>query len=471
MPCSREAIDRRPRILAVRCTSTAPGTWRPSSGVITGSPRRRWRGPDPSSPAPDLRIRRLAHAVLPALLEPLLSNARTPLLLVGLGARRPLDAEAHGGALREPRRAGDGHLQGKGRGAGHRRTLRRRLHQRRPSSSRSSPKRICSSASASIRWSCFHGPWTHRAADRQHHPVGGRRSARAVCRAAGHRRALGDGVDRQAVAAGSLGSRGRPPHARRAAPAALPRGGGSQRNDQPSQRMQRRCVPCGGRRDRRKCKMQIAKCKLQMADYPMKNPVVALALIAFCVAGCARAPEYDVVIRHGTVYDGTGAPAMRRGRGASRAIASSRAGDLSGARGRQEIDATGLAVAPGFIDMLNHSETSLIADGRSQGEIRQGVTLVGVRRELDGPAHRADEERAEASARATSSSTSRGRRSASISIPGDARRVDQRRVVRQRRDRARATRSAYDNRPPTADELERMRGARAHARWTRARWA
>src|SRR5467141_661664 len=50
-------------------------------------------------------------------------------------------------------------------------------------------------------------------------------------------------------------------------------------------------------------------------------------------------------------------------------------GDLSAARGRQEIDASGLAVAPGFIDMLNHSETSLIADGRSQSGIRQGVTL------------------------------------------------------------------------------------------------
>jgi N-acyl-D-aspartate/D-glutamate deacylase len=58
----------------------------------------------------------------------------------------------------------------------------------------------------------------------------------------------------------------------------------------------------------------------------------------------------------------------------SRAIAS-RLGDLSNARGRQDVDASGLAVAPGFIDMLNHSETSLIADGRSQGMIRQGVTL------------------------------------------------------------------------------------------------
>ena len=51
-------------------------------------------------------------------------------------------------------------------------------------------------------------------------------------------------------------------------------------------------------------------------------------------------------------------------------------GDLSRATGRQEVDATGLAVAPGFIDMLNHSESALIADGRSQSMIRQGVTLL-----------------------------------------------------------------------------------------------
>jgi hypothetical protein len=51
-------------------------------------------------------------------------------------------------------------------------------------------------------------------------------------------------------------------------------------------------------------------------------------------------------------------------------------GDLSRATGRQEVDASGLAVAPGFIDMLDHSESALIAGGLSQGMIRQGVTLL-----------------------------------------------------------------------------------------------
>ena len=99
-----------------------------------------------------------------------------------------------------------------------------------------------------------------------------------------------------------------------------------------------------------------------------------LPIVAVLATACARAPQYDVVIRHGTVYDGTGAaPAVE-----DLAISGDRIaarGNLGSARGRDEVDATGLAVAPGFINMLSHSETSLIADGRSQGDIRQGVTL------------------------------------------------------------------------------------------------
>ncbi len=107
----------------------------------------------------------------------------------------------------------------------------------------------------------------------------------------------------------------------------------------------------------------------------MRRLIVCPILALLFVCGCSRSPEYDVIIRHGTVYDGTGAKgvvqdiAVRGDRIAAR-------GDLAHAIGRQELDATGLAVAPGFIDMLNHSETALIADGRSMGMIRQGVTLV-----------------------------------------------------------------------------------------------
>jgi N-acyl-D-amino-acid deacylase len=106
----------------------------------------------------------------------------------------------------------------------------------------------------------------------------------------------------------------------------------------------------------------------------MKPLVCAVALSAAFLAACTRAPKYDVVIRHGTIYDGTGAA----GKGGDVAILDDRVaavGDLSAERGREEVDATGLAVAPGFINMLSHSETSLIEDGRAQGTLRQGVTL------------------------------------------------------------------------------------------------
>src|SRR6267378_4508482 len=106
----------------------------------------------------------------------------------------------------------------------------------------------------------------------------------------------------------------------------------------------------------------------------MMRNIVVLILLAPWLTGCTRPPKYDVVIRHGTVYDGTGAA----GKVGDVAILDDRVaavGDLRGERGRDEVDATGLAVAPGFINMLSHSETSLIEDGHSQGTLRQGVTL------------------------------------------------------------------------------------------------
>ena len=83
--------------------------------------------------------------------------------------------------------------------------------------------------------------------------------------------------------------------------------------------------------------------------------------------------HFDVIVTGGTVYDGTGTP----GRRADVALRGDRivaVGDVGGATADTVIDATGLAVAPGFINMLSWSTDSLIADGRSQGEIRQGVT-------------------------------------------------------------------------------------------------
>jgi N-acyl-D-amino-acid deacylase len=81
-----------------------------------------------------------------------------------------------------------------------------------------------------------------------------------------------------------------------------------------------------------------------------------------------------VIIRHGTVYDGSGNPGVV----ADVAITGdsiAAVGDLAAARGALEVDAAGLAVAPGFINMLSWATESLLEDGRSQSDIRQGVTL------------------------------------------------------------------------------------------------
>ena len=84
-------------------------------------------------------------------------------------------------------------------------------------------------------------------------------------------------------------------------------------------------------------------------------------------------PPFDVIIKGGTLYDGTGAEA----RITDIAIRGDRIagiGDLANATAKTTIDARGLAVAPGFINMLSWSTESLIQDGRSQSEIHQGVT-------------------------------------------------------------------------------------------------
>jgi N-acyl-D-amino-acid deacylase len=91
------------------------------------------------------------------------------------------------------------------------------------------------------------------------------------------------------------------------------------------------------------------------------------------IAPATRAADYDVLIRGGLVYDGSGEPprqvniAIRNDRIAA-------VGELAGATAKTVLDAHGLAVAPGFINMLSWSTDSLLVDGRGQSEIRQGVT-------------------------------------------------------------------------------------------------
>ncbi len=96
------------------------------------------------------------------------------------------------------------------------------------------------------------------------------------------------------------------------------------------------------------------------------------ALVALCA--CAEpGAHFDVLIRGGAVFDGTGGVSQRADIGIRGELVAA-IGDLSGASGDSEIDATGLAVAPGFIDMHSHSDRTLLVDGRALSKVKQGVT-------------------------------------------------------------------------------------------------
>lgn len=97
-------------------------------------------------------------------------------------------------------------------------------------------------------------------------------------------------------------------------------------------------------------------------------------ILPFFLWSCSSKISYDVVIRNGRIADGSGSPAFIGDIGLN-ADTIAAIGELKNARGIEEIDAEGLVVAPGFINMLSWAVESLIEDGRSQSDIRQGVTL------------------------------------------------------------------------------------------------
>ena len=107
---------------------------------------------------------------------------------------------------------------------------------------------------------------------------------------------------------------------------------------------------------------------------------ISISLCVLAIAGCTAAPPrhsealYDLIIRNGLVYDGTGGP----GRQVDVGIRGDRVaalGDLAKATAATEIDAGGRAVTPGFINVLSWANESLIVDGRGMSDIKQGVTL------------------------------------------------------------------------------------------------
>ncbi len=105
----------------------------------------------------------------------------------------------------------------------------------------------------------------------------------------------------------------------------------------------------------------------------MKRNFVFVIVTSLFFIACKQKRQYDSIIRNGMIYDGNGGQAYK----ADIAIQNDTIafiGDLSNASAENEIDAKGNAVAPGFINMMGHSEESLFQDGRSNSDIRQGVT-------------------------------------------------------------------------------------------------
>ena len=102
-----------------------------------------------------------------------------------------------------------------------------------------------------------------------------------------------------------------------------------------------------------------------------RKQIIVLVLI---LASCSPRPKYDVLIRNGTIYDGSGTPGFVGDVGiigdTIKAV-----GSLEGEHGAIEIDASNRSVAPGFINMLSWATETLFEDGRSQSDLRQGVTL------------------------------------------------------------------------------------------------
>ncbi len=101
--------------------------------------------------------------------------------------------------------------------------------------------------------------------------------------------------------------------------------------------------------------------------------IAALVAVTF-LSACAPPVNYDVMLRGGTIYDGSGEPPYP-GDIAFNGDRIAAYGNLRNATGTTDIDVSGLAVAPGFVNMMSWANESLLEDGLSQSDIRQGVTL------------------------------------------------------------------------------------------------
>jgi N-acyl-D-amino-acid deacylase len=178
-------------------------------------------------------------------------------------------------------------------------------------------------------------------------------------------------------------------------------------------------------------------------------------ILIFClglliILACNRRPviEYDVIIRNGMIYDGSGKPGVK-GDIALVKDTIAAIGNLQEAKGKNEIDASGLAVAPGFINMISWADRSLLLDGTSLSDIRQGVTLeVFGEGWSPGPAKRKP--------------TSKPVDSLWTTLGGYFRHLEKKGISPNAASFVGATsvriyELGHDNRPPNAEELKRMK--------------
>jgi len=109
----------------------------------------------------------------------------------------------------------------------------------------------------------------------------------------------------------------------------------------------------------------------------MRRALATSAILLAMNAGCSGLREaddsFDLVIANGRIVDGTGAPWFRGDVGI-RGDRIAAMGNLAGAAAKRRIDAHGMVVAPGFIDLLGQSELLLLIDGRAESKVRQGIT-------------------------------------------------------------------------------------------------
>ena len=109
-------------------------------------------------------------------------------------------------------------------------------------------------------------------------------------------------------------------------------------------------------------------------NYTRNTVLVCMAMISSLLFSCAGKHHYDLIINNAMIYDGNGGEPFK-GSVAINADTIAAIGQLGNAEAGEVIDAGGMALAPGFTNMLSWATTSLLQDGRSQSDIRQGVTL------------------------------------------------------------------------------------------------